>query len=162
MHDHDHDSDTPVPWEVLGPVIAWMARHGVDYLRLIARQLPAPAEEDPVRDETRSLLYCEEEPDAPGLLNIYEVCDEAGQGRLNGPSQVPQAVLRPLLRALDEASVSEILISSSVDPAMEPDEGTTLTAVAELEDQFEEHEVPRADEWPVLIAVQVVAGSARD
>lgn len=153
--DDDELPDAVVPRAVLEPVLDWMKTHDIAELRLRAAAIPPAAEGEPARDETRNLLYCEEQPDAPGLLNIYETTDEHGEGRLNGPSPVPQAVLRPLLKALAAAAVAELLIATQSDSEVSASP-TITTTTCEMVNEFEEHEVPPMDNWPpALIAVQV-------
>lgn len=153
--DDDELPDALVPPEVLEPVLDWMKTHDIAELRVRAAEIPPAAETEPARDETQNLLYCDEQPDAPALLNIYETTDEQGDVRLNGPSPVPQAVLRPLLKALAAAAVAELLIAtqSGSEQSLFP---TVTTTTCEMVDEFVEHAVPPADNWPpALIAVQV-------
>lgn len=148
-------NDEPVPWDFIAPLLAWMVKHNVTRVRVVATAVPEPATEEPARDESRNLLYCEAEPGSQGLLNSYVVADEHGQGRLNGPTRVPQDLLRPLLRALDEASVSELLVAAEGTDGAGEASAITTTVAAPMED-IEEHEIPPADNWPPpVLSVQV-------
>lgn len=159
---NDDAKDEPVPWELIAPLVAWMVSHNVTRIRVTATTAPTPAVEEPARDETVHLLYCDEKPMSRGLLNVYVTQDENGQGRINGPTDVPQSVLRPLIRALDDASVSELLVATEPDdsnalPQAERSTSTTLTA--QHSGDIEEHEVPPSDNWPPpVIAVQSHSG----
>lgn len=154
----DDAKDEPVPWELIAPLVAWMVSHNVTHIRVTATTTPTPTAEDPARDETVHLLYCDEEPMSHGLLNVFVTADEDGQARISGPSDVPQSVLRPLIRALDDASVSELLVAAAPEGSdsftqPEASPSTTLTA---SRSNIEEHDVPPSDNWPPpVVAFQV-------
>lgn len=157
MNDDDA-KDEPVPWDLIAPLVAWMVKHHVMRVHVVATLAPTPQSEEPARDETVHLLYCDEEPTSRGLLDVYIVADENGYGRINGPTNVPQHVLRPILRALDDASVSELLIATNEadreDPQSAVSDPATITTTRSMD--IEEHEVPSLDSWPSpFLAVQV-------
>ncbi|MXS76218.1 hypothetical protein CSIV_06930 [Microbacterium sp. CSI-V] len=155
--DDDEHSFPQLPWDALGPLIAWMSSNRVDRLHLVAQPAPsAVVDEAPYLDESAYFFHCEKAPEAPGLLNIYAVTDEDGQAALNGPSRVPPALLRPILRALDKASVSEFSISTGdIEPQIPMAEVEVAVAVTPTD--IEEYEEPRHEAWsPVIIAVKVV------
>ncbi|MBM3714189.1 MAG: hypothetical protein FJW64_00375 [Actinobacteria bacterium] len=153
--DDDEHSLPPIPWEALAPLLAWMTSNRVDRLHLVAQTTaPACTVEEPHRDESAYFVHCDEPPAAPGLLDIYTVTDEDGRVGFNGPSPVPPALLHPVLRALDKASVAELSIS-----AFEPDAeaATAGTRTISTFDDVEEYEEPRREDCsPVIIAVRVI------
>ncbi|WP_372969310.1 hypothetical protein [Microbacterium sp.] len=156
---NDNSKDEPVPWELIAPLVSWMVRHNVPRIRVAATTVPTPAVEEPARDESVHLLYCDDQPMSPALLDVYITADEDGQGRINGPTDVPQDVLRPLVRALDDASVSELLVATAPEPAGPEAAASSTTLTAERSDDIEEHEVPLSENWPPpVFAVQAPRG----
>ncbi len=139
----DDESEELIPHHVIEPLINWMINEGYSQVHLVARAMPDAHEHEPIRDESRDLFYCDEEPDATGLLDIFAVSGGAGEARVNGPTEIPLHVLRPLIQALDQASVSELLIASG-----EESRSPVLTA-PRLSD-IEERETPMAGAWPVI------------
>jgi len=144
----DESEEGLIPHHLIEELINWMMSAGYTQIHLVARAMPDAHEHEPVRDESRHLFYCDEEPDATGLLDIFAVSGGAGEARVNGPTEIPHHVLRPLIQALDEASVSELVIAAG-DAAPSP--VLTRSRVGDIE----ERDTPTAGLWPI-IAFQVL------
>lgn len=144
----DESEDELIPHHLIEELINWMMSAGYSQIHLVARAMPDDREREPVRDESRHLFNCDEEPDATGLLDIFAVSGGDGEARINGPTEIPHHVLRPLIQALDEASVSELVIAAS---DASPSPVLTKSRIGDIE----EHAVPSAGLWPI-IACQVL------
>lgn len=146
-----------IPREIVQPVVDWMQQNGYTLMRLTASPPPLKPTSEPLRDESDSLLYCDEQPASEGLRDIFAVSDDQGRGWLNGPSPVPHGVLRPLLRALSEASVSEFEIAAAgALPVVDTTSSSTLTL--ERTEDVEEYERP--GDLPVFVLFQEIENNS--
>lgn len=141
-------ADTIEPDEVLlpllEPILAFMISHQMNDLHIRA----APATEASERDSQvpfgtdAGVAYCSAEP-GHGVQGIYAVTDDKGEGRLDGPSTIPQTVLRPLLKALNDLNVEQLHITKVREAADSTDASRTVVLPAHLTpDEFDEDIAP--------------------
>lgn len=137
-------ADTIEPDEVLlpllEPILAFMISHQMEDLHIRA----APAAEASEYDSQApfgadaGVAYCSAEP-GPGVQGIYTVTDDKGEGRLDGPSTIPQTVLRPLLKVLNDLNVKHLHITKVREAADSTEASRTLVLPAQLDpDEFDE------------------------
>lgn len=131
----------------LSPVLGYMHEHNMLGVRLSATQLPLKRPKDRHHGGAPDNFICHEEPHDRGTRGIYYVADENGEGRLQGSSRIPQELLRPLLKRLDELRVCEIVIGTvPLDGADVAGAAQSATQLALLEATFvdvEEYDEPR-------------------
>lgn len=141
-------ADTVEPEEVLlpllEPIVAFMLTHEMEDLHIRATsalEVPQPDLQAPFGADA-GVAYCSAEPGL-GVSGIYTVMDDKGEGRLDGPSNIPQAVLRPLLKALNELNVDQLHISTIRKAADSTDASRVVVLPAPLDaDEFDEDETP--------------------
>jgi len=156
------NAETADPEEILRPllepVLAFMVSRRMEDLHIRASPTDAAA----LAPFTGSygvdadVIYCSEEPGS-GLRNIYTVTDDEGNGRLDGPSTIPQTVLRPLLKALNRLNVEHLHITAIWEVADPDAEATPVVVPPPLfdSDEFDEDAIPDPAKVHAVIAFAV-------
>ena len=139
-------TDTMEPDEalltLLEPIVAFMISNRLNDLRIQATSGVGATSEVVSGHVGEGVVYCAAEP-GPGLHGIYVVADEAGGGRLDGPSDIPREVLHPLLKALDERNVEQLHITTVREAAEDTEASQTVVLPNRLKpDEFDEDVVP--------------------
>lgn len=145
---------------LLEPIFAFMLSHQMVDLHIRASPDPEPVAEDLVSHAVvdEEFIYCSAEP-GPGVQGIYAVTDDQGEGRLDGPSSIPQTVLRPLLKALSDLNVDQLHISTVREAADNAEVSPVVVPPARPNpDEFDEDATPN----PSIIHAVIPFASGSD